>query len=285
MPATPSASPQPPQPARPGYTIHKIGSECRWSYREHSHKGFGELVCLVRGELLHRINGREIVQHAGEILFARETDTHWLSGEHFMFVNVMFSQDWLSRLEQYLEAPGLAQGLIAAERPPCAQVPLRDQAHLAQILEQLLSNASSIKGCPMFAEFLLMVVTQYLSPLREQHFPEAMPDWLRESLVWLGDPRPHTPTLQELVRKSGRCHEHYSREFIRHMGIPPSRYLANLKIETAARMLLTTNHKLVEIAQAAGFENESYFFRLFRQCKGKTPREYRRLYGRRSIQR
>ena len=50
-------------------------------------------------------------------------------------------------------------------------------------------------------------------------------------------------------------------------------------------MLITTNHKLFQVCQEAGFDNESYFFRLFRKLKRMSPMEYRRAYAPRSIQR
>lgn len=268
-----------------GFSIHKISSESSWSYREHDHAGYGELVCAVHGEFQHTINGEATIQRAGEIVFIRESDLHSLSGKQFAYVNVMFNEAWLFRLEQYLESPGLAEKLLKAPLSPRAMVPLHEQTGIGQSLEQLLSHVSSPPGRRFFAQFLLTVVTQYLALLPKHQFTEAVPEWLRESLIWLSDQRPRYPSLPELVQKSCRCHEHFSREFSRHMGVTPSRYLANLKIEYAAAMLLTTNHKLLEICHAAGFENESYFFRLFRESKGVTPLEYRRAYGRRSIQR
>jgi AraC-like DNA-binding protein len=42
---------------------------------------------------------------------------------------------------------------------------------------------------------------------------------------------------------------------------------------------------MLEICHAAGFENESYFFRLFHRRKGMTPLAHRKAFGGRSIQR
>lgn len=268
-----------------GFSIHKISSESSWSYREHDHTGYGELVCAVRGEFQQKINGEMTTQRAGEIIFIREADTHSLSGEQFAYVNVMFNEEWLSRLEQYIESPGLSEKLLKAPIPPRAMVPLHEQSAVGQSLEQLLAHATAPLGRRYFAQFLLTVVERYLAPLPKHVFKEEVPEWLRESLIWLSDQRPHYPSLPELVKRSCRCHEHFSREFSRHMGVTPSRYLASLKIEYAAEMLLATNLKLLEICRDAGFENESYFFRLFRKIKGATPLAYRRAYGRRSIQR
>jgi len=268
-----------------GFRIHKISGGDGWSYKEHSHKGYGEFVCATHGEFEHYINGRKLIQCAGEIVFIREADSHSLSGRDFSYVNVMFSPGWLVRLERYIESPGLAEKLLEAELSPRVVVPESERAGVYEALDQLLLYEFSLTGRRVFSQFLLTVVTQYMVPLRESAFSAGdLPDWLEDALVWLDEKRENIPSLQDMVKRSCRCHEHFTREFVSHMGTTPSRYLADLKIERAAGMLLNTNHKLLEICRVCGFENESYFFRLFKDRKGYTPLAYRRAFGRNSIQ-
>jgi transcriptional regulator GlxA family with amidase domain len=85
--------------------------------------------------------------------------------------------------------------------------------------------------------------------------------------------------LAELVRRSGKCHEHFTREFAKHVGMPPVHYLTRLRIERAARMLATSNLKTSVICQSCGFDSESHFFRQFRRWKGLLPSAYRQTMG------
>ena len=49
-------------------------------------------------------------------------------------------------------------------------------------------------------------------------------------------------------------------------------------MECAAELLCSTSDSVTEVALACGFGDVSYFGRLFRRQKGKTPGEYRRAF-------
>ena len=72
--------------------------------------------------------------------------------------------------------------------------------------------------------------------------------------------------------------------FKQYMGVPFTQYLNEFRLEKAAGMLLTTTEPVTAVAQRCGFDNISYFNRLFRRKYRKTPGEYRKngenyLYG------
>lgn len=52
-------------------------------------------------------------------------------------------------------------------------------------------------------------------------------------------------------------------------------YVNNLKIEKACILLKESSMKIYEISEAIGFENNSYFSRLFKKTKGISPKDYR----------
>lgn len=56
----------------------------------------------------------------------------------------------------------------------------------------------------------------------------------------------------------------------------PIQYLKQYRIQRAARLLISTHMKIVEIGLQCGFQEMSYFSRIFRQIMGCTPKEYRR---------
>lgn len=68
---------------------------------------------------------------------------------------------------------------------------------------------------------------------------------------------------------------YFCAEFSRVMGCPPNRYLNNLRLSNAQRLLAQSELKIKDIAHRVGIEDEKYFSRLFMKKTGSSPKAYR----------
>ncbi|MDZ4200478.1 MAG: AraC family transcriptional regulator [Kiritimatiellia bacterium] len=263
-----------------GYQIHRIQSRRDWAYPLHRHDGFCELVFGISGEFENRINNQPFRQGRGQVTLVREQDSHRLRGSHFEYVNLMFPRDWIPRLESFLRLGGLTDAIFESNLPPRARIQGREFEEIESRLSRLQTLSQSRAGLSFFAEFLVQLVSRHLMAEPDRAaWPPDLPVWMQDALVTLArDPQPSFQT-SDLIRLCGRSAEHISRTFSRKLGTTPSAYLAGLKIDHAANLLATTNRTAREVCFAAGFENESYYYRLFRARKGMTPMDYRRAHG------
>lgn len=71
--------------------------------------------------------------------------------------------------------------------------------------------------------------------------------------------------------KSTICHL-----FKEHAGISTQKYIFNLRIEQAKKLLKTSSLSITDIALMSGFSNSNYFSTAFKKEVGKSPAEYRR---------
>lgn len=81
-----------------------------------------------------------------------------------------------------------------------------------------------------------------------------------------------------LARKHGLSPSTFRRRWQEAVGKPPARYLQELRMREACRLLVETNRPIHEVARAVGFEDELYFSRRFRQELRMAPRDYRKVY-------
>jgi len=82
-------------------------------------------------------------------------------------------------------------------------------------------------------------------------------------------------SLQEIAEVSGLSAPYFSTIFKNEMGENLSGYLNRLRVERAALMLITTNISISGIASACGFEDQSWFSKIFKNNTGLTPGKYR----------
>lgn len=67
------------------------------------------------------------------------------------------------------------------------------------------------------------------------------------------------------------------KEFHKKYGVSPGKYLRELRISQACRLLMTnSDHTLQEIAEMVGYSNNNYFGKVFKAEKGISPDKYRK---------
>ncbi|MDR0464006.1 MAG: AraC family transcriptional regulator [Treponema sp.] len=98
---------------------------------------------------------------------------------------------------------------------------------------------------------------------------------LRKAERFIWDNYTRKLSLKEIADASGLSAPYFSTVFKDEMGENLSNYLNRLRVEKAAAMLITTDLSINEIAVACGFEDQSWFSKIFRNNTGFTPGKYR----------
>jgi AraC-like DNA-binding protein len=86
-------------------------------------------------------------------------------------------------------------------------------------------------------------------------------------------------SLQEISAAAGLSAPYFSTIFKEEMGENLSSYLNRLRVEKARHMLAETDLTLNEIAAACGFEDQSWFSKIFKSFTGISPGKYRGSCG------
>lgn len=88
--------------------------------------------------------------------------------------------------------------------------------------------------------------------------------------------RIHIPDLAEMEHLSV---SRYNDLFKRQMGLPPTRYILELRMSSAKELLGSTDLPVKQIGSMCGYDDPHFFSKTFRAYQGVSPVEYRRGAG------
>jgi AraC-like DNA-binding protein len=82
-----------------------------------------------------------------------------------------------------------------------------------------------------------------------------------------------------LAAERGMSRTQFSHFFRARTGTTPARFVAEVRIQEAARMLATTGLPIRRISEDCGFADVAHFSKVFRRCLRQSPAAYRRTVG------
>jgi transcriptional regulator GlxA family with amidase domain len=96
---------------------------------------------------------------------------------------------------------------------------------------------------------------------------------------WIAEHYDRPSPVAAMVQLSGLPERSFKRRFQRATGMTPLAYVHTLRLEEAKQMLEASELAVEAIANAVGYEDMSFFSRLFRRQVGLTAAQYRRRFG------
>ena len=83
-------------------------------------------------------------------------------------------------------------------------------------------------------------------------------------------------SIEEIASKCNFSEYHFMRFFKKYIGMTCIEYINNYRLETASSLLNNTDKPILDISLEVGFNNESYFNKLFKKKYSITPKEFRK---------
>lgn len=104
---------------------------------------------------------------------------------------------------------------------------------------------------------------------------EVKDDRIYDSLAYIRKNLHEQIDVYQLAERACMSKDHFIRLFRRETGDTPNAYVIQRKMERAELMLVTTDNSVKSIASALGYDDYSYFNRVFKKNAGITPQQYR----------
>jgi AraC-like DNA-binding protein len=88
--------------------------------------------------------------------------------------------------------------------------------------------------------------------------------------------------ISELARIAGLSESQFRKRFMKLFKISPLKFITRIRVQTAAKLLLSSDAPIADIALKCGFCDQSYLTRQFSSFFGMTPKKYRDRLGKRA---
>jgi AraC-like DNA-binding protein len=226
---------------------------------------FVELV--TAGNLLLIQNGKKFLVEPGMIFFNRLGASLTYSVGPAGFVHKRFAGMKGVMLESMLTV----LGLDSCDTCGCAD-PVRFAALLRETLRMLRSREQGHmrKLASAAYEMLLIIADNVAGP----NYPEAV----RAAKEFMQQNISRPASVEQVASAAGVSVPHLYRLFREAFGCAPMRAFTEMKMAYAAALLRQANLTVKEVGVRVGFEEPSYFSKVFKQIEGVTPGEMRSAY-------
>ncbi len=183
---------------------------------------------------------------------------HALGGE---CLRVELASEWIAALPRGLRLPERSVDVSHGRASWLA----------SQLHEELRARDTA---APVAIEGLTLALLADVSRLPRLR-TRSDPLWLHRVLDRIHAEYRTPVTLADLAVCAGVHPVHLARAFRQHRGSSVAAYVRRLRLEWCRRELRSSERPLADLAQAAGYADQSHFSRVFRKATGLTPKAYR----------
>ncbi len=165
--------------------------------------------------------------------------------------------------------------------------PVADHMRRAGILRSGFLRMGMVRPIPSLQELIQdpsepaqleasMLLQKLLVDLYLENRRQLTPSRMEELLALIKNRPEKWWTVRELAEISGLSDDQLRRDFQRHTGMLPKRYLEELKLRLAAELLVSSRQPIAAVAKRFGYLDPYHFSRRFKHCFGVSPERYRR---------
>ncbi|MDD4097507.1 MAG: AraC family transcriptional regulator [Lentisphaeria bacterium] len=247
-------------------------------------RDFAEIVLVVTGAAVQKVNGERRLLSAGDVCFLRPDDLNSYLPDpgrsQVELVMVDYGLDCFLSLSVLFEDDRFLQQLTAPVLPPRFQLDANACGNLYTRLLKLNAPALSptlrkIKLKLLLGELFARFFIDEDNLLRESQ----VPDWLVDLCEAMREEKNFIAGLPRLQKLACRTPGHVCKSFQKYLGRRPTEYINELRLAHAARQLSDTSDDIVAIAGRLNYRSLSRFYYLFRQRYGVSPAAYRHLHS------
>lgn len=237
----------------------------------HTHRHW-ELLLVIKGNILHNINGVKQQATKGYACIIRPSDIHSFnfSNQKNEIISFGFSNKVADKL--FALYP-IEQELLNSKNP--LSFSLQDIT-----LDAICSKSLAAQFCDkdIYEKYTILIINRLLLAYNEQKLNtiEAYPEWLNTFLRLVKNPKYLRLPISKLAEFTPYSQSHLSMLFKEYTGKTIVSYLQELKLIRAKELLKNTDYTISEIIVDLNYESLPTFTYTFKKFTGLSPTDFRK---------
>lgn len=256
---------------------------------EHRHN-YIEIMYVKKGTFTHCIEGKEIVMNQGDMLLMNQYVKHSIkkTGRDDVGINFIALPEFFDIPLKMLGGNNvLAEFLINTLRQQHQEsnyllFSLGSDRGIENLVENMIESAlNQDRNYDIFNQYSMGLVFLYLMNHIEHlttNFSKDAKDVMVQSVLNYIDTYYKTANLTKIAEDFFQSVSGLSKLIKQKTGCTFQELLHQKRFEKAIAFLMETDLSIEEVVRAVGYENQSYFYRQFKERYGMTPRDYRVKY-------
>ncbi len=251
----------------------------------HGHADFCELSIVLSGSAEHVVGDERYLIKKGDVFVMGENVFHGFENvDNFRLCNIMFRPEVLLNGDlDVKQLPGfhalflLEPKINDAEGFKSRFKLAPDQfAELSQLINLAEKEYSSDNGgkktllLSYFMQLLVMLSRYYDAPSRHREI-----SGIAEAAAYMESHYAEDISFDKILEISHYSQRHFIRLFASVYNTTPQKYLSNIRLRIACKLLRESNLSITEVALRSGFGDANYFSRVFRKSMDITPSQFR----------
>lgn len=256
-------------------------------FPKHRHN-YVEIIYMCQGSTTHIINGKDtIVLNTGELLFLNQNVTQEIlpAALDDIAINFIVLPEFFNRAFLMLEDENVLQEFLLTtlqqKESPVSYLHFQvaDVLPVQNLVENLIwsvvTKENNIRSSRQITMGLLFLNLLNHTDRMNQNNPDLHHQNIAVAAMRYIEDNYRTATLAEFSASVTLPPYQVSRLLSRHTGHTFKDLLQKQRLNQTTYLLLHTNLSLESVMASIGYNNSSYFYRLFHQEYGMTPKQFR----------
>lgn len=146
--------------------------------------------------------------------------------------------------------------------------------NILKLNNHFLKNLQQITSMETLC-YKLQEIVETFSESMFNYIPSKNNDLIKKSMLYISEHFNKSITLEDVANFVHLHPSYFSTMFKQSTGSSFKEYLNMVRIEESKRLLANSDFSIIDIAVAIGFEDQSYFSKVFKKYTGLTPKQFR----------